>query len=1009
MRCRRQLRPLRRSAAWLAAGLWIGLGQMPAAQANGDWYAGCSREGEAAYCYRPFAEGLAAVQLGSLQEYHPTWGYLNLEGELAIAPAFDDAESFQNGLAAAARGDKWGYIDRTGAWVIDAAFERATGFNAAGTAIVEMEDRIELIDRRGQTVKAFPLGTRSRGFRPGQELAMVEQESAPLAWHIASGRLLRAPDSVGALEAGYGRDSWVSPQWLAAQTRQANYRGRWGLLKQDGNWLATPEVLQSRLAPVSDGKLAAISREESHQWQLADLQGKIVKDTLYATLDLLAPGYWLGRNHQGTELLDANLKRLGHWSEDDLRVQRKPEWDFAIVSDGQAIHILNDGQPAISLALAHQAVRVWDERIWVFSESPAGTSRYGLGEPGVLAQVYDRRGQPLLARAQDKTPGAAPAAQDAPGAADAEKADQDQAAAPAPLVRQPATRDLLDGYAVRVLSDDRQRASDAARSFWPLAILNPINDERPLPPAILTAAGEIVSAADWRNIQASDEGGPLLVTLENQHTGALDAQGNWLVEPDYRDLEAFRGGYTRALPDDSRDGWRSAVLIDMQGRPVELPAKVDDGMVRLENGLVAYRAENGHGQERIFLWDIAAGRDINAEGFQELQAFDEGYARAQQKGKWGLLGTQGKWLVPPSQQYAPSVRRLPGGVLQVEEAGSSSQVRLYRPDGSTVGPLLNEEVRHLGHGKFLVSLAENKAAAVLDANTGKVSALPEHPSQNLSVAGADTWLLVRGDYRTGAIDAKGNWRIAPTLSDFNPFFVQPAGLARAVGTGGSYLVDEQGKKVLPALGDARPLNEMDRLVLYDQEGESLLVNRAGQVITRVEGDYSLEAESASEGLLPYSPGRSHKYGFLDAAGKRVIGAYFDKLGPMKDGRAAALRRERAGKAYGYIDRSGRYAILPDFTWVSDFSEGRALVRRERLVQYIDTSGAAIAYFGVLCNHVAVITPDDRVLWPAADKLQCSDLVKDAADSRADPPPPEPVRAQAPAPVPAPPAALAPGA
>ncbi|CAM4359041.1 WG repeat-containing protein [Kerstersia similis] len=1000
-----RLTAISRPAAWLAACLWLGMGWNHAAHANGNWYAGCSREGEANYCYRPYAEGLAAVQLGSLDESLPAWGYLNAAGELAIAPAFEDAASFQNGLAAVARDNQWGYIDSTGAWVIAPAFEQATGFNAEGTAIVEANGRVLLIDRSGKTIKTFPLGVRSRGFRPGQALAMAEQETAPLAWNIASGKLLSAPDAVGALEVGYSRDAWNSKQWLAAQTRQSDYRGKWGLMKLDGSWLATPDALQSVLAPISDGQRAAVSREAGYQWQLVDLQGNILKEGTYAKLDILAPGYWLGVNDQSTELLGPDLQPLGHWSGRELHVQRGADWGFAVVNDGKVIHILNDGQPLVTLSLAHSSVRVFDGRIWVFDKSPDGDDGYGLGEAGVLAQIYDRQGQALLAQAQSTSAGATARTTDAADTSAAESG-QLETAEPAAVVRQPASRKQLDGYSVRILADARVRSPDADRSLWPLAILKPRQYDSPLTPAILTVGGEIVSASDWRDVQASENGGPLIVTLQNQLTGALDAQGNWLVQPEFRDIEAFQGAYARALPADSRQGWRSAVVIDQQGRRVELPAKVASALARVEHGLAVYRAESAGGQERMFLWDIAAGRDVSPEGFQELYAFSDGYASAQQKGKWGLLNARGNWIVPPSRQYSPSVRTLPGGLLQVSEDGDSSQHRLYRLDGRQVGPLLNREISDLGRGQFQVTLADNNAVGILDTATGKVTLLPDRSTHNLTAGSDKIWLLARGDYRQGAIDARGNWRILPSLSEFNPFFVQPSGLARAVGTGKGFLVDEQGRRVLPALGDARPLKGMDRFVQYDRDGESLLVDRNGKEIARVVGPYSLEADQASEGLLPYSERGNSKYGFLDADGRRVIGAYFDKLGAMKDGRAVALRRERAGKAFGYIDHSGRYAILPEFTWATDFSEGRALVLRDRLVQYIDTTGAVTAYIGILCRHVAVIAPDDRVLWPAADKLQC--LEKDEKDGApvGDAPPPEPVPVPAAVPVPAVPAAPA---
>ena len=87
-------------------------------------------------CAQPFHEGLAAVMTGSEEDEAGRWGYIDKQGRMAIAPAFQEATPFQNGLAAVRQDDLWGYIDAKGAWAIRPAYAEATGFNAQGTALV---------------------------------------------------------------------------------------------------------------------------------------------------------------------------------------------------------------------------------------------------------------------------------------------------------------------------------------------------------------------------------------------------------------------------------------------------------------------------------------------------------------------------------------------------------------------------------------------------------------------------------------------------------------------------------------------------------------------------------------------------------------------------------------------------------------------------------------------------------------------------------------------------------
>ena len=189
-------------------------------------------------CAQPFHEGLAAVMTGSEEDEAGRWGYIDKQGRMAIAPAFQEATPFQNGLAAVRQDDLWGYIDAKGAWAIRPAYAEATGFNAQGTALVRIDERDVLIDRQGQTVKTLPLGARSWGFRPGQTLAEIEVPQPPRLFNVATGRALTLPDDVMALgEPTQGQ--------IPAQRRASRYNGWWGLLSANGRWAVPPETLRS--------------------------------------------------------------------------------------------------------------------------------------------------------------------------------------------------------------------------------------------------------------------------------------------------------------------------------------------------------------------------------------------------------------------------------------------------------------------------------------------------------------------------------------------------------------------------------------------------------------------------------------------------------------------------------------------------------------------------------------------------------------------------------------------
>ena len=83
-----------------------------------------------------FENDLLAVRVQ--QDERALWGYLDPEGNLAIAPAYDDVLPFaDNGLAAVKQGELWGYINKKGETVISFAYQDAGSFSDNGLAAVK--------------------------------------------------------------------------------------------------------------------------------------------------------------------------------------------------------------------------------------------------------------------------------------------------------------------------------------------------------------------------------------------------------------------------------------------------------------------------------------------------------------------------------------------------------------------------------------------------------------------------------------------------------------------------------------------------------------------------------------------------------------------------------------------------------------------------------------------------------------------------------------------------------
>jgi hypothetical protein len=76
-----------------------------------------------------FVDGLAAVRFALGPEAEGGWGFINTMGEFVIAPRYENATAFSEGLAAVQQDDRWGYVDPTGTTVIAPAYRQATEFS----------------------------------------------------------------------------------------------------------------------------------------------------------------------------------------------------------------------------------------------------------------------------------------------------------------------------------------------------------------------------------------------------------------------------------------------------------------------------------------------------------------------------------------------------------------------------------------------------------------------------------------------------------------------------------------------------------------------------------------------------------------------------------------------------------------------------------------------------------------------------------------------------------------
>lgn len=132
-----------------------------------------------------FSEGLAAARTAS------GWGFVDLSGRFVIAPRFESVVEFSQGLAAARLNGRWGYIDRIGRMAVEAQFQEAAPYSEGLAAVCCDEGRTRYIDVSGRWAfeATFSPGI-SRAGRYIDGVALVETGTTGLAYLDRNGRVV---------------------------------------------------------------------------------------------------------------------------------------------------------------------------------------------------------------------------------------------------------------------------------------------------------------------------------------------------------------------------------------------------------------------------------------------------------------------------------------------------------------------------------------------------------------------------------------------------------------------------------------------------------------------------------------------------------------------------------------------------------------------------------------------------------------------------------------------------
>ena len=305
--------------------------------------------------YRPDNSGLYPMDLNG------KYGFIDKSGKTVIAPQFEEAGEFADGLAWIRQGSRSGYINTKGVVVINPQFEVAWSF-AYGRAAVKLccgpsernrgNDRFAFIDEGGKFISAPDftwVGPRFSG-----NLAPVKESTGTLAFIDRSGKVVLP-------------SKWdtVRGTGFSAGLAAVAVGGKWGYIDTTGKWSINPQFdlagdFADGLAPVTiagkvgyidkDGKfivnpqydsgaefyegLAAVGNEQ--RFGYIDTKGKQVIDLKYR---------WAGNFSYGLAGVRIN-DGWGGWGYIDRtgKVMIAPQFELAMAFQGELARVAADGR-----------------------------------------------------------------------------------------------------------------------------------------------------------------------------------------------------------------------------------------------------------------------------------------------------------------------------------------------------------------------------------------------------------------------------------------------------------------------------------------------------------------------------------------------------------------------------------------------------------------------------------------------------------------------------------------
>lgn len=204
------------------------------------------------------------------------WGYIDQSGKMIISPQFEEAFTFNEGLALVrTTDDKYGFINEKGEYKIPAVYKDAAGFSEGLANVVKENQKVEYIGKDGKTVftpegeieYAYP-------FKDGMALVKIGNK---YGYINRTGKVV--------IPVQYEEANNFS-EGLAMVLVEENEKGKYGFIDKEGKIVITPQFekayygFKEGMAPIKLG----------NKYGFINKEGKIAITPTYDDVNLFTNG-----------------------------------------------------------------------------------------------------------------------------------------------------------------------------------------------------------------------------------------------------------------------------------------------------------------------------------------------------------------------------------------------------------------------------------------------------------------------------------------------------------------------------------------------------------------------------------------------------------------------------------------------------------------------------------------------------------------------------------------------